>query len=221
MKVRFLRDKEGKTDRNYVIAEDGSYIRNRGTGEKLDNIYVIKDYRVITIKINGNYYHHIKISILQWLAWKGIIPKRYVIHHKDENKLNDHIDNLDCLLKSEHSKFHNTGKKNPMYGTHYFSGEKNPMYGRRGRDAPMYGRRDRDAPMYGRIGEKSPLAKLTSLQVKEIRRLSYIYHWRQKDIVEKFNVSRGCINCILQGYSWNPDHLTKQQLVQQIKEINN
>jgi len=105
MKVRFLRDKEGKIDKNYVIAEDGSYIRDKGTGKKLDGIYLHQKYRVITLRINGNYYNAIKISVLQWLAWKGIILKEYHIHHKKEGShLNDHINNLECHTPSEHAR---------------------------------------------------------------------------------------------------------------------
>jgi hypothetical protein len=35
----------------------------------------------------------------------------YIIHHKDGNKLNDHIYNLEKVLRSEHSTRHNIGKK--------------------------------------------------------------------------------------------------------------
>ena len=44
--------------------------------------------------------------------WK----KGQVIHHKDENTLNDSIDNLDLLSISEHMRFHKTKERNPWYG---------------------------------------------------------------------------------------------------------
>jgi hypothetical protein len=69
MKVRFLRDRKGKVDRRYVIAEDGSYIRDKKTGEKLDDgIYELQGYRKISITVNGKRYSSIKICHLQWLA---------------------------------------------------------------------------------------------------------------------------------------------------------
>ena len=37
MKMRYLRDKEGKVDKTYIISEDGSYIRDKRTGKKLIN----------------------------------------------------------------------------------------------------------------------------------------------------------------------------------------
>ena len=42
-----------------------------------------------------------------------------VVHHKDENKLNNHPENLDITTASEHNRIHNVeyiGEGNPMYG---------------------------------------------------------------------------------------------------------
>ena len=36
----------------------------------------------------------------------GPIPEGYVIHHKDGNTLNNSIENLECLSKTEHSTYH-------------------------------------------------------------------------------------------------------------------
>lgn len=38
---------------------------------------------------------------------KKYLKKDYVVHHKDENKLNNSVDNLSVMKKSEHTKFHN------------------------------------------------------------------------------------------------------------------
>lgn len=215
MKVRFLRDKEGKVDQNYVIAEDGSYIRDKWLEEKLE-IYVNGDgYRVISIEVNGENYHHIKICQLQWLAWKGIISKGFVIHHIDENKENDHKDNLDCMLKSEHAKHHKTGNKN-MLGKHHT--EESNQKNRESNTGLQAGEKN---PMFGvqRFGEKNPNVKITDSQVEEIKILGYIKHLKQKDIAKKYDRSKGCINSILQGHSRNPDHLPKSELIRQIEEL--
>lgn len=226
MKMRYLRDKKGKIDKRYMIAEDGSYIRDKKIGDKLEkNIYVDSDgYRVVTITINGEYYNQIKICQLQWLAWKGIIPKRFVIHHKDENKENDHIDNLNCMSKSEHRKYHTTGEKNPNYGKDMF-GENNPMWGKHhteesnqknskshiglqaGEKNPMFGIR--------KFGEDNPNVKITDDQVEEIRILGYIDHLSQSNIAKKVGTTESNVNQILQGYRRNPNNLTKPQLILQ------
>ncbi len=43
------------------------------------------------------------------------IPPGNVIHHKDKKSLNNHLSNLELLLKTEHDQLHNiSGEKNPM-----------------------------------------------------------------------------------------------------------
>lgn len=213
MKVRFLRDKDGKVDKNYVIVENGSYIRDKETGEKLIPYVDSKGYRVISITIKGKKYNQIGIRHLQWLAWKGIIPKGFHIHHEDENKKNDHKDNLDCLSNSEHQKHHNnvgkymfgrTGERAPMFGVHRF-----------GKDAPNYGKHRTEEWKKNHFGEKHPSAKLTDLQVEEIKILRYIHHLKQKDIAKKIGTTKSNVNNILQGYNRNPDHLSKEDLISQ------
>lgn len=39
---------------------------------------------------------------LEWEKHHGKIPSNCIIHHKDENRLNWSIDNLECLTRSEH-----------------------------------------------------------------------------------------------------------------------
>jgi hypothetical protein len=39
-----------------------------------------------------------------WIEFYGKIPKGYIIHHKDGNKENNNINNLECMLKKEHDK---------------------------------------------------------------------------------------------------------------------
>ena len=41
-----------------------------------------------------------------WEFYNGKIPKGYEIHHKDGNRANNTIENLQCLSKSEHQKLH-------------------------------------------------------------------------------------------------------------------
>lgn len=51
-----------------------------------------------------------------WRAFKGSIPEGYDVHHRDENKMNNHPDNFDLLTKSEHGKTHGfAGSNNKHY----------------------------------------------------------------------------------------------------------
>lgn len=43
--------------------------------------------------------------------WDVKLPKEIVIHHKDGNKLNNCILNLESMTHSEHSKLHHKGKE--------------------------------------------------------------------------------------------------------------
>jgi hypothetical protein len=54
-------------------------------------------------------YHYCGKKLLHRLIWEhynGTIPKGYIIHHKNGNKLNNSIDNLQCMSQSEHCRLH-------------------------------------------------------------------------------------------------------------------
>lgn len=41
-----------------------------------------------------------------WEFYNGPIPEGWDVHHKDEKKSNNDIDNLECLPKSEHTRLY-------------------------------------------------------------------------------------------------------------------
>ncbi|KKN00878.1 hypothetical protein LCGC14_1133290 [marine sediment metagenome] len=41
-----------------------------------------------------------------WVQHNGPICKGMLIHHRDENKLNDKIENLKCMTNKDHTKHH-------------------------------------------------------------------------------------------------------------------
>lgn len=45
-----------------------------------------------------------------WQKYNGNIPSGYCVHHKDENKDNNDISNLELLQAAEHSRKHSTGR---------------------------------------------------------------------------------------------------------------
>ena len=53
--------------------------------------------------------------------------KGLVIHHIDENKLNNALSNLVYLSKSKHAKIHSKGENHPLYGKHHSSETKRKM----------------------------------------------------------------------------------------------
>lgn len=43
---------------------------------------------------------------LVWIGINGLIPEGFELHHKDEDRFNDSIDNLELLTDESHSDFH-------------------------------------------------------------------------------------------------------------------
>jgi hypothetical protein len=66
------------------------------------------DYPAIWINDKSVHIHR-----LEWMKHHGKIPKGYIVHHKDENKLNWSIDNLELITRSEHLKKHKNIVKRP------------------------------------------------------------------------------------------------------------
>lgn len=81
-------------------------------------------YYRITSTREGNYGKYLHRLIFE--DFYGPIPKGCTVHHKDENKLNNCIMNLQILPKAKHSSLHNAGEGNGMYGK---GGELHPAYG--------------------------------------------------------------------------------------------
>jgi len=48
-----------------------------------------------------------RMNIAVWEFYNGKVPKGYVVHHKDEDKGNNEIDNLELLEWGEHTRQHN------------------------------------------------------------------------------------------------------------------
>lgn len=73
----------------------------------VDNIKFTKDkktgYYLSSKKINGK---RIRLHRYIYEKFKGKIPKGYEVHHIDQNKENNDINNLELLLKKEHQKIH-------------------------------------------------------------------------------------------------------------------
>lgn len=68
-----------------------------------DGHKVYMDGSYPAIYLNGKNQH---VHRLEWIKHFGEIKKGYVIHHKNENKLDWSIDNLELLTKSNHIKKH-------------------------------------------------------------------------------------------------------------------
>lgn len=50
------------------------------------------------------------IHVAIWEHYNGPVPEGYLLHHKNGDRLNNDISNLECVTYSEHGKIHNTGR---------------------------------------------------------------------------------------------------------------
>ena len=64
-----------------------------------ENCKVYMDGKYPSIFLNGKNNH---IHRLEWIKYYGNIPKGFVIHHKNENKLDWSIENLELMSRSDH-----------------------------------------------------------------------------------------------------------------------
>lgn len=74
------------------------YFDEKYNGHK---IYMDGEYPAVFLNRKNTHVHR-----LEWIKHNGEIPGGYVIHHKDENKLNWDIDNLELMSREDHIKFH-------------------------------------------------------------------------------------------------------------------
>lgn len=86
-------------------------------------------YYEITTRIEGNNRKELHRLIFEDF-YKMKVPEGFVVHHKDNNPLNNCILNLQLLSRSEHNSIHKSGENCHFYGKHFF-GEENGMYGRK------------------------------------------------------------------------------------------
>lgn len=100
---------KNKVDERYNVSDDGIITDSNGTEQE------------IKIQHNRPIFKGVAIHrILMWTKYGYRDTKIWAIHHLDENKLNNNINNLIFLTRSEHTKLHKTGKyigiNNPFYG---------------------------------------------------------------------------------------------------------
>ena len=72
------------------------------------NITQYFDGKTFTLDRTTGYYKHANIFMHRyvWEFYNGEIPEGYEIHHKDLNRNNNDIENLECISVSDHRKLH-------------------------------------------------------------------------------------------------------------------
>lgn len=105
------------------------------------------------------------------------------IHHINKNSLNNYLDNLQLMVKSEHHSFHNSGENHPFYGKHHSEKTKQLMSEKKSR-------------------ENHPSSVLAEQDAIKIRELSDEGNLTQREIAKLFGVAQPIISYIKNGKIW-------------------
>lgn len=102
-----------------VIVSKSGVVRAVGMNNRVRNPFINCGYAMLKVRTAYKKYSHIGVHRLVWLAWKGPIPNGYEINHRDGNKLNNCLDNLELMTRQQNMQH---AKENKLF----FSGIRNP-----------------------------------------------------------------------------------------------
>ena len=116
------------------------------------------------------------------------VPKDYVIHHINGDKLDNRIQNLQCCTKVNHSKFHSKQRS----FKHTEEWKKRASKFRSGKNNPNYGKKRTREEMKGIISYKIKTSKLS--QYDKYWGLVYLMHRKnagltQREIISEMGLS--------------------------------
>ncbi len=107
---------------NYFVSPYGKVLSTRRATKKkpyrILKTYIRKGYPCVQLR--GIRRQDIDIHRLVYEAWKGEIPEGLQINHKDGDKLNNYIDNLEVVTRTQNMQHaHTTGLMNPPFGQNH------------------------------------------------------------------------------------------------------
>ena len=90
---------------------------------------IVKDGRISIKCGDGKWRYRSRVI---WAAANGPIPRGYVIHHINENPLDDRLENLQMLTNAEHMRLHATPERMRAQQVRVVAARKrNGTYGKR------------------------------------------------------------------------------------------
>lgn len=103
------------------------------------------------------------------------IPKGFIVHHKDDDKLNNNIFNLELMSDKDHTSLHHKGVKMSEESRAKMSkaksGKNHPMYGKHLSEEQKAKRRNatggKNNAMFGKTGENHPKYKKEARIIKQ------------------------------------------------------
>ena len=159
-------------------------IRNSKTKHILKPQLTLHGYYQVSVRDKPCNSKPARIHRLVTEAFFGKCPDGYVVNHKDGNKKNNNIDNLEYVTPSENNQHAlDTGLRHPA-----------------------------DASKYIKHGEENSLAKITEKQAIEIIKEHYITGEGCRKLAKKFNVSLGIVSGLLSKTRPRWTHLDREKI---------
>lgn len=183
------------------------------TPEKWDECWVNKG-RALVFRPDypraRKYGHTLRAHVVWWLATGQVPPRELRLHHKNHDKLDDRLENLELLTESQHMSEHRRAEGGRVELSCFRCGtvvsrERNRIrYERSFCSYACYAATPKSSETRlrhsrSRAGDRHPMAKLTVEKVREIRssKLS------DKDLAEKFSVHPVTIRHARSGRNWS------------------
>lgn len=163
----------GSLNNRYEASNYGN-IRNSSTHKILKQFINKFGYKILTVRPIPKQQINIRVHRVVAEAFLGKCPDGYVVNHKDGDKSNNNIDNLEYVTPSENNQhaLNNNLRSHP----HNFSNMKR--------------------------GENHYNASITEEQAKYILRLHKETHFGARKLSKMTNISIGAIGNLIAGRSW-------------------
>lgn len=156
----------------YEVSNLGRF-RNATTKKILKQFENIHGYMVLQARPEMYKVVNVRIHRVVAEVFLGPCPDGYVVNHKDGNKKNNHVDNLEYVTPSENNQHAlDTGLRNPWNGKN------------------------------ARKGTDNHFATISEDVVYEILRIRDQTGYGCRRIGKMLNLSRSVVNHILSGHSW-------------------
>lgn len=172
----FWRDIPG-WDGLYQASTDGD-IKSTRSGKILAVTLTPLGYGYVSLNMNGKQYKK-SVHGLVARAFYGLPADGYEVHHKDSNRINNALENLEYVTHSENIK-------------HSWA---------HGRITRKRQERQRGVNHFN-IGSDNPGSKLNGIQVSEIQKLLAQKKQTINEIAKQYNVTAHAVSAINRGYVW-------------------
>ena len=88
----------------YLFSTDGQ-VYSLNSDRLLPQVFTHRGYNLVDVCNDEVIKKHMRVHRLVYMAHKGAIPEGMQINHKDENKANNCIDNLELMTNKENSSY--------------------------------------------------------------------------------------------------------------------